>query len=604
MSSKISTLDRSSIITMLGGENKGRCACPICKARHSVAVDVGKSGKVLIHCFSNECDVWGWIKGSTKGKVVFVDNATTDKIGAEDRWRRAFSVLRLAVKANAGQPDKYLKARGINIVPPNAMLLPAHLTAKIKGIGKHFPAMVLPIRNAEGICGAQVTMLTRSMDARLPENAKFTLGFTKGGYVPLAEIKPDEPLVVAEGIETALSAMQLTGFPGIATLGTSGMKSLQVPKCSKVIIASDRGAPGQDAAKALGKRIAGRVPTYNAAAQEKDWNDELRLALSKPKLLEKLKDELLHGRRIKPPKFTAKTMAEFSDLTVLKKDFLLDPLLISGHSTMLSAPPGAGKTRLSLSMAYAIATGDPLMHWTPPKPERVLYVDAELPAADMQAWIARLGPPTDNLAILSDAANMDEGQPEVKLATEEQRQFVWEEIQQFDPKFVVLDALMTLCPANMVEGKLREDHWSEVEQWIDRLKRQGRHVLLLHHDNKAGTPYGSMLKHIRFDLMTSLEPLQAYSKDGRYAFRISFSKPRHLKQQDSRPQMLSVNDEGIIQWEQSEAPAHIGRPAEHDDKIAEMHYEGLSTRKIAEALEISAEGVRKALKRLGLWKAN
>ncbi len=94
--------------------------------------------------------------------------------------------------------------------------------------------------------------------------------------------------------------------------------------------------------------------------------------------------------------------------------------------------------------------------------------------------------------------------PRVTLATEEGRKYLMGEINAFDPKFVTLNSLMTLIPIELNEGKVKEDAWPEVERFIAKLKRDGRHVLLLHHDNKTGAQYGSMTKTIRFDLMTQL----------------------------------------------------------------------------------------------------
>lgn len=65
-------------------------------------------------------------------------------------------------------------------------------------------------------------------------------------------------LLVGEGIETTLVARQLMETPTAnawATLSTSGMKALKLPrKAADLIIASDGDAPGRAAARDLAER--------------------------------------------------------------------------------------------------------------------------------------------------------------------------------------------------------------------------------------------------------------------------------------------------------------------------------------------------------------
>jgi hypothetical protein len=49
---------------------------------------------------------------------------------------------------------------------------------------------------------------------------KRTFGSNKGGIVQLADAIDGQPLLAGEGIETVLTAMEATGYPGSATLGT------------------------------------------------------------------------------------------------------------------------------------------------------------------------------------------------------------------------------------------------------------------------------------------------------------------------------------------------------------------------------------------------
>ena len=57
---------------------------------------------------------------------------------------------------------------------------------------------------------------------------------------------------------------------------------------------------------------------------------------------------------------------------------------------MLYSWRGVGKTHVSLSMAYAIASGGKLLRFSAPRPRRVVYVDGEMPLSTMQERLANI----------------------------------------------------------------------------------------------------------------------------------------------------------------------------------------------------------------------
>lgn len=110
---------------------------------------------------------------------------------------------------------------------------------------------------------------------------KAMIGTCKGGAVEVAQ--GAGPLVVAEGIETALSlASGLHEGPATiwAALSTSGIKSLSLPaNPHKLIIASDSddNGAGIKAAQALAHRANGLAwdVSLAPAPEGQDWNDFL-----------------------------------------------------------------------------------------------------------------------------------------------------------------------------------------------------------------------------------------------------------------------------------------------------------------------------------------
>jgi hypothetical protein len=107
---------------------------------------------------------------------------------------------------------------------------------------------------------------------------KMTLGPMSGGAVRLAPVI--DTVLLGEGIETVLAAMQLTGLPGWSALHAPGLKAVQLPpEIRTVTIAADHDPPGIEAAQALCRRleVEGRSVTMIRPNREgDDFNDIVR----------------------------------------------------------------------------------------------------------------------------------------------------------------------------------------------------------------------------------------------------------------------------------------------------------------------------------------
>ena len=90
-------------------------------------------------------------------------------------------------------------------------------------------------------------------------------------------------LMVGEGIETCLAAMQETGHPAWAALSTSGLRTLDLPKSVRdVIVLADGDVPGEAAARDCGLRWKreGRRVRIARPPRGMDFNDMLVSRLS------------------------------------------------------------------------------------------------------------------------------------------------------------------------------------------------------------------------------------------------------------------------------------------------------------------------------------
>ena len=121
------------------------------------------------------------------------------------------------------------------------------------------------------------TFLARDGGGKAPvDPQKMMLGPCHGGAVRLAA--PGEVLMVGEGIETCLSAMQATGNPAWAALSTSGLNALDLPQDVRdAIVLADGDDPGEVAARECAWRWKreGRRVRIARPPQGMDFNELL-----------------------------------------------------------------------------------------------------------------------------------------------------------------------------------------------------------------------------------------------------------------------------------------------------------------------------------------
>ena len=280
----------ASLIEALGGNpNSGMCPCVAHEdGTPSLSVRESSNGKVLFHCFAG-CSQDAVL---TALKAMGLWSSNGKNYAPTPRWKKPDKkedkpdfreILRAAAESDL-KPTAYLRGRGITLVPDCASLISPGTALKV-GLRRAYPHMVVPIVNAQGEpVGAQTTALTRDASEKVIGNkpARLTHGSVKGNYVALAAPRPDGALVVGEGVETVLSAMQITGLPGIAALSCWNLPKINPPVAAEFIIAADHDAPGIDGAKALAvnlKRNGSRVFKTTPKVSGEDWNDVLKRSI-------------------------------------------------------------------------------------------------------------------------------------------------------------------------------------------------------------------------------------------------------------------------------------------------------------------------------------
>ena len=144
--------------------------------------------------------------------------------------------------------------------------------------------MVAPIVDVDGEQTAVHKTFLRpdgAGKADLPKaEQRETGGLLKGGAVRLAPPR-DGKIVIAEGLESALAAMQMFELPGWAAIYAGGIATLELPaEVRTVLIAADHDANGVGQRAALaayqrwtGQRHTARILLPPTAGQ--DFNDVL-----------------------------------------------------------------------------------------------------------------------------------------------------------------------------------------------------------------------------------------------------------------------------------------------------------------------------------------
>jgi putative DNA primase/helicase len=279
------------IAKALSGRKAGGGWIARCPAHHdqkpSLSICDADEGGILIRCHAG-CGQEQVI-ASLRSRGLWTDSsrrpfghvACRSSSAAVDRdeAKRTEAALAtwLAAKPSSGTlVDTYLVSRGLSL-PPTPML---RFHAELKHpSGGFWPAMIaLVTRGADNSpLAIHRTFLARDGAAKAPiDPQKMMLGPCRGGAVRLAEL--GEVLMVGEGIETCLAAMQASGHPAWAALSTSGLRSLDLPTSVRdVIVLADGDEAGEAAARDCAWRWKheGRRVRIARPPQGMDFNDLL-----------------------------------------------------------------------------------------------------------------------------------------------------------------------------------------------------------------------------------------------------------------------------------------------------------------------------------------
>jgi phage/plasmid primase-like uncharacterized protein len=285
-------MDAKHLTQNLRGKWYGRygCApCPVCqheghKSQHALTLADGTGGKLLLNCKKASCDyrdiatAAGIMPGTytQPDPVVFAQRAAEQRKANAKRSQQAQRVWMGAQHVTGTVAESYLRGRGITCPLPDTLRFDPqcwHAT------GKRYPALVALVDGGAGFAVHRTYLRDDGSGKAEVTPPKAMLGAVQGGAVRLSD--GTGPLVLAEGIETALSLCSgLLRAPATvwAALSTSGMRGVSLPDVpGRLTVAPDGDAAGRAAAQALATRAhaIGWQVSLLPAPDGRDWNDIL-----------------------------------------------------------------------------------------------------------------------------------------------------------------------------------------------------------------------------------------------------------------------------------------------------------------------------------------
>jgi len=264
--------------------------CPAHDDREpSLSLRDADDGRILVRCHAG-CDqlrviselralgLWPGAASREAPRQASRADASSEK--NPDEAKRRDSALRIwheSSPAAGTLVETYLASRGLRL--PSEARIRFHPSLRHR-LGGEWPAMVALVSDGSSDAPLAIhrTFLARDGSGKGPvDHPKMMLGPCRSGAVRLAE--PGKLLMLGEGIETCIAAMQSTGHPTWAALSASGLRRIPIPSSvSEVILLADGDEPGEDAALACARRLRqqGRRVRIASAPSGSDFNDMLQ----------------------------------------------------------------------------------------------------------------------------------------------------------------------------------------------------------------------------------------------------------------------------------------------------------------------------------------
>lgn len=279
---------------------------------------------------------------------------------------------------------------------------------------------------------------------------------------------------------------------------------------------------------------------------------------------------------------------------VINKEFAdpieyMGPAFRNGVINMIYATRGLGKTFFVLKLAHAMASGNAFLSWKPKQRAKVMIFDGEMGDESIarRLWMIEsssensLGFKTVFLVNFADCGG------EMWNLSDPKDQALYEN-ESSDCDVVIIDNLLS-C-SRPISGRDDEfSQWQRIQPFLNRLRGQGKCVVLVHHAGKSALQYGTSQKENAMDYIIGMKPPANNPTSG--AFELRWEKRRSLKDSDLPDLFVEMKDDGQggLSWD------YCTLEDKFRQQVLTMHACGTKPREIAEILNCSRSRVAKLI---------
>ena len=283
------------------------------------------------------------------------------------------------------------------------------------------------------------------------------------------------------------------------------------------------------------------------------------------------------------------SLKTFMELDLPKSNIILDPIITERSLAMLYAYRGVGKSFFAMSLALAVATGDKFLRWKAPNPQKVLYVDGEMPANMLQDRFSKIsnlnetGDYTENLEIFA-----TDLQPfsTINISNTEMQKEITAIIEKKGIKLLILDNLSTLTTLDELDAA----SWNVIQEWLITLRKKGVAVIIVHHAGKSGNQRGISKREDILDLVINLRNKTSSNNEEEVSLngkcQVVFEKNRNL----SKKQISNFGIELVDIFDDKIAWIDVYA------QVQQLKAEGISCREIEKITGISKSRVAEICK--------
>lgn len=206
------------------------------------------------------------------------------------------------------------------------------------------------------------------------------------------------------------------------------------------------------------------------------------------------------------------------------------PLFFAQSRNQVIAWRGVGKTMFSLAMAGAFCSGGKVLDFQAGRACRVLYLDGELPQAQLQERVGQMIPEHARDNFNSINAEFVQGATKgINLLATRTFESLLRHIDRVKPDILFLDSRVMLFPGKQLD----EAHLCGIEERMQTLRLRKLCIIENHHLGKNGLQRGLSNNDDALDVQIKLDKVDGWEPGMGLQFKLQYEKVRHQAQLDA-----------------------------------------------------------------------